>query len=72
VWVLESREADGLRVLQSNPDWMAARVRGVTGYQAKHQPTSAGEDGTGQPATHPELDSEGSDKSQTDSEGFPR
>jgi hypothetical protein len=35
VWVIERREADGIRVLQSNPDWMAARVKGVTGCQAK-------------------------------------
>jgi hypothetical protein len=70
VWVIESREADGLRVLQSNPDWMAAR-KGVTGDQAKPQQTSA-EDGTGQFATSPESKPQGSDKLQPEAEGRSR
>lgn len=36
VWVLESRKADGLHVLQSNAAWIAAR-KGVTEDQAKPQ-----------------------------------
>ncbi len=43
VWVLESLEMDGLRILQSNPDWMAARVKGATGFQAKNDETPEAE-----------------------------
>ena len=43
VWIIESMEADGLRVLRSDPDWMEARVKGINGFQATTEETPAGQ-----------------------------